>query len=140
MPTYEYLCEACNFEFEELLLSKQDIKDHQKKHPCPECGEMAPRVPSASNFTFKSNTYGNSGSHDLDYPTLDKAIGRSANRKWKKINKEQEARNKVRLETRSNALAGTGSDVRPLTKEQLSIREKALKTYKDVKKQAEKNK
>lgn len=137
MPSYEYFCKACNYEFEELLINSQDIKDYQKKHPCPECGKMSSRIPSATNFTFKSDKYGNSGSHDLDYPTLDKAIGRSSNRKWKQIHKEQAARDKIRKETGSNALTQIGDSIKPATKKQLEIREKALKTYKEVKKLSE---
>ena len=37
MPIYEYHCESCNYEFEELLpVSK---RDEPLESPCPECDE-----------------------------------------------------------------------------------------------------
>jgi len=41
MPIYEYHCESCNHEFEELLnVSK---RDEPINNPCPECNEKSIR-------------------------------------------------------------------------------------------------
>lgn len=142
MPTYEYLCERCEVIFEELLLSKQEIVKYSKEHPCKTCGEMCQRVPSATNFQFKGiaegdpTRRGNSGVHDLDYPSLDKAIGRSANRKWKEFRARKQERDRVRKESGSNALAiGPDGRAMPLDAKALDVRERAFKILKKAKDQ-----
>lgn len=40
MPTYNYQCDACSNEFEELI----PLAQYQDPQPCPECDEPAPRV------------------------------------------------------------------------------------------------
>ena len=40
MPTYNYECAACSNGFEELI----PLAQYQEPQPCPECGELAPRV------------------------------------------------------------------------------------------------
>ncbi len=37
MALYEYLCEACNHEFDEML--KMDSRHEPTQKPCPSCGE-----------------------------------------------------------------------------------------------------
>lgn len=137
MPTYEYACDACDFTFEELLLSREEIREHEKSHPCPSCGRRCGRVPSAANFNFKgkafgdpTNTKGSSGVHDLDYPSLDKAIGRSAKRKWQEHAKKKEARDRVRRETGAVAVSEVGGRTVPTDPSVLKLREQGLKTFK----------
>ena len=44
MPMYEFKCEACEHEFEELVLGQRD-----RKIPCPKCGsDNTHRLLSAS--------------------------------------------------------------------------------------------
>lgn len=138
MPSYEYECGSCRVVFEELLISSSEIQAHSKSHPCPACGADSPRVPSAANFAFAGKagsdpTSGrsSSGSHDLDYPSLDKAIGRSANRKWKNYEGRKKARDDVRRATGSVAITETkdGSMV-PTPASALSSREQGLKMFK----------
>ena len=45
MPVYKFKCTECGNEFEELYLSKDNIKENEK---CPECGEKAEKVFTAS--------------------------------------------------------------------------------------------
>jgi putative FmdB family regulatory protein len=111
LPNYEYGCKECNIIFEELLMSREEVAKYAKEHPCPECRRPAPRVISRANFQFKvvaegdPTRRGNSGVHDLDYPVLDKAVGRSANRKWKEYNARKEARDRARRELGTNAVS-----------------------------------
>lgn len=138
----EYQCEKCQIVFEELLFSSEDIKKYSQKHPCKKCGKMAPRIPSVTNFKFEGKAESDpthrqsSGVHDLDYPSLDKAVGRSANRKWKKYNAEQEARDKLRQEYKTVALTNDPSGkVVPTSSNVLEVRERAIKTLKKAKQQ-----
>ena len=116
MPCFEYICESCDILFERLLLKREDVKEFQKQHPCPDCGESAPKCMSAANFRFSGvsegdpTKRGNSGFHDLDYPTLDKAIGRSAKRKWKEYDTEKKHRDQRREELQANAISSDPVD------------------------------
>lgn len=123
--------------FEELHISLSDTKKYEKEHPCPACKAPSKRVPSASNFAFKGKagsdpTSGrsSSGSHDLDYPSLDKAVGRSANRRWKEYEPRKQARDKVRRETGSVAIAETKDGPRPADPGVMKAREAGLAMFK----------
>ncbi len=133
MPTFEFFCEKCSSLFEELFLQREDVERSSKSHPCPSCGKMAGRIPSATNFTFKGvaegdpTKRGNSGFHDLDYPSLDKAIGRSANRKWKEYGVRKASRDKVRRESGTNAISvDENGTARPTDHRVLEARSKAM--------------
>lgn len=141
MPSYRYECKSCDVIFEDLLISTEEIKLYAKEHPCPACGAICPKIPSVVNFAFAGKagsdpTSGrsSSGSHDLDYPSLDKAIGRSANRKWKSFSEKKKTRDKIRRETGSIAITESrdGTMV-PTDKNILSARETGLKTFKKAK-------
>lgn len=142
MPTYEYYCKHCKIIFESLLISRSEVKKYKEVYPCKTCGKKCNRVPSASNFQFKGisegdpTRVGNSGVHDLDYPSLDKAIGRSANRKWKEISKRKKVRDKVRQELGTNSI-GISQDgtIVPIDKKTISIRNSAFKTLKKARDQ-----
>ena len=132
MPNYLYYCEVCGVEFEELILSQSDIKEYFDHYPCSICHGRAERVRvNTFAFNFKGGTPGNSGVHSDDYPTLDKAVGRSADKKWQNINKKKEARDKLRREIGTNAISQTpdGKDV-PTDPGVLQTREQALKSHK----------
>lgn len=101
----EFHCDECGILFEEYFSTREEAEQYKDGFPCKQCGKDAIRVPiSRVNFQF-SGTPGNSGSHDLDYPTLDKAVGRSAAKKWQTYHDEQAGRDKVRRETGVDALA-----------------------------------
>jgi putative FmdB family regulatory protein len=140
MPIFEYRCEPCNAEFEETLTNQDEIKEYANWYTCPGCGEKAARLGvSLTNFNFKggvrgeSGVHGQSGVHDLDYPMLDKAIGRSAEKRWTRINTDQAIRDKVRKETGSNEIAKLGNTFVPADTESLKVRETGLKTFKKMK-------
>jgi putative FmdB family regulatory protein len=140
VPTFEYFCKTCDSLFEDLLLSKADVEKYAKSHPCPTCGKKANRIPSATNFVFKGvaegdpTRKGNSGVHDLDYPSLDKAIGRSANRKWKEYGARKAERDKVRREAGTNSLSvDSNGKVRPADPRVLENRQKAMSLLKKAK-------
>ena len=137
MPNYEYQCQACEIVFEELLMSRDEVKRYSKEHPCPTCKVPASRVMSRTNFQFKGTAEGdptrpgNSGVHDLDYPALDKAVGRSANRKWKHYDARKKARDEVRKELGTNAVSvDPDGQVRATDSKTLKIRETGIKTWK----------
>jgi putative FmdB family regulatory protein len=136
MPVFEYECKSCQAEFEEILTQQDDIKKYANWHLCPGCGTKAQRLGiSVTNFNFKggvrgeSGVHGQSGVHDLDYPKLDKAIGRSANKRWERINKDQTTRDKIRKDTKSDALAKDGNTFIPASTSGLQIREMGLARY-----------
>jgi len=142
LPIIEYQCNDCRIVFEELLLSSDDIKQYSEKHPCKKCGKLVPRIPSATNFKF--NNMGESGpiprrstgSHDN--PSLDIAVGRSANRKWEAYDADRVERAKIRRQAGTHALSidpSTGKPV-PADNNTMQIREKALTTFKRIKDKA----
>ncbi|OPZ39527.1 MAG: Zinc ribbon domain protein [Synergistetes bacterium ADurb.BinA166] len=129
MPIYEYKCPPCQSEFEELLTLSDDVKKYADWHPCPSCGGRAERLRmSVTNFQFaggvrgETGVHGQSGSHDLDYPTLDKAVGRSSDKKWTRINQEKETRSKIRKEAGTNALSKIDGKIVPTSPDVLKLR------------------
>ena len=139
MPTFEYSCQACEILFEELLIQSDEIEKYREWHPCPQCGERSQReAVSMINFAFKapagqtqgSGVHGQSGVHDLDYPKIDKAVGRSAAVKWQQYNQRKADRDKVRKEAGTNAIAMT-PEGKPVAADSATsqLREKALKTF-----------
>jgi len=128
LPTFEYICEACEIVFEEVLIDPDEARQYLNAHPCRQCDAIARRVPSVTNFQFKG-TPGQSGSHDLDYPTLDKAVGRSAHQKWQEFNKDKEKRDKVRHEAGQHAVTQVGDQIVPTSPDKLKVREYAIRTF-----------
>ena len=144
MPVYEYRCSPCESEFEELLTQLDDVKKYAKFHPCPSCGGQADRLGiSITNFKFaggvrgESGVHGNSGVHDLDYPSLDKAVGRSSEKKWARINAQSVEREKVRREAGTNALSKIDGKVAPASPDVMKVREAAITKLEQVKKGSE---
>ena len=138
MPTFEYYCDDCEVEFEELLIQKAEVQEYFDHHPCPQCKKRAERIRVAS-FSFKfagqvnqgagSGVHGNSGVHDLDYPVLDKAVGRSAEAKWEGYDKRKEERDKVRREAGTNAISQDGDRIAAADAGTIETREKALNLF-----------
>lgn len=115
-------------------MTQSAAAEYNENYECPQCGDAADRIPSAASFTFKGGTPGNSGVHDMDYPSADKAVGRSASKKWEIIHKKQEDRAKIRKEAGTNSLMYKGDDVVAAPKRQMAVRENALKTAKQARK------
>lgn len=108
-------------------MSKSDIEKYCQRHLCA-CGKWAKRVPSAANPVFKGKP-GQSGFHDVDYPVLDKAVGRSAAKKWSNYDKRKQARDKIRKEAGTTALTVSGNKVAPTSPDKLEIRQRAISTF-----------
>lgn len=68
MSLYEYMCQTCGYEFEELINNKED----NLFISCKKCGNDAERKMS----TFLSVVEGSSNE------SIDKKIGREANKRW----------------------------------------------------------
>jgi putative FmdB family regulatory protein len=144
IPTFEYRCDACEVEFEELLIQQDEVREYTEWHPCPECKGRAERVKvSAVNFNFKapagrtqgSGVHGQSGVHDLDYPMVDKAVGRSAAKKWQYYGERKEARDKARRELQTNAVKQVDGTVTAADPQTLKFREQGLTTLRKAKDQ-----
>jgi putative FmdB family regulatory protein len=141
MPAYEYFCKKCEIEFEELLVQQDEIHKYSEWHPCPGCHDRANRIISSTNFTFKipggqtqgSGVHGQSGVHDLDYPTVDKAVGRSASKKWEYYNARKAARDKVRRELGTNAVKQIDDTITAVDSKTAKLREQGLKTLRKAK-------
>lgn len=74
MPLFEYICENCGYEFEELIVdSDSEIK-------CRKCDSLAKRKISS----FSSVVVGNE--------SLDVRIGKEAEKRWEMYHERQEAR------------------------------------------------
>lgn len=145
VPTFEYFCDECDALFEELLIQPDEVRQFSKEHPCPSCGEMAGRLEiSVTNFSFRgpsgpvqgSGVHGQSGSHDLDYPTLDKAVGRSSEKKWAEFGKRKAVRDKVRREAGTNAISTAGGSPAPADPSVMKVRETGMKTWQKRPRQA----
>jgi putative FmdB family regulatory protein len=129
MPIYEYRCEDCDALFEELFTNSEEAKEYEYCHPCKSCDSIASRVVSSTNFQFVG-TPGQSGSHDLDYPTLDKAVGRSAAKKWDEIYARKEKIDKVRQEIGQHAVsADLNGNAAPLPKLAIEARKVAVNAF-----------
>jgi len=139
LPTFEFMCEACEIVFEETFIDPDEAKQYRTAHPCVQCDAIARRIMSATNFQFKG-TPGQSGSHDLDYPTLDKAVGRSASEKWQTIHEDKEKRDKVRRETGQHAVTQIGEQITPTPADKLKVREHAIRAFNAAKANSESNK
>jgi putative FmdB family regulatory protein len=104
MPKYVFECKSCSVRFDRIL----KIGDYLV-YPCPSCKEDAQRVFSGNGFGFgfsapSGSAIANTGVHDNDYPTADKAVGRSAEQKWGIYNERNAIKSKVRKEGNSYAL------------------------------------
>lgn len=102
MPAYRFKC-VCGLEFERKL----KMGNHPN-HECPECKSEAPRlfagVALGLKFEQGSSPVNNSGFHDLDYPTADKAVGRESEVRWEGYAERDRVKRKVRKETGHGAL------------------------------------
>jgi len=105
MPKYSFECPECNVRFERNL----KIGEHTT-HKCPSCEGLAPRVFEGEGFGFsfvdqKSGSgAANSGVHDLDYPTADKIVGRSAAKRWEMYEQRDAVKNQAREKGETHAL------------------------------------
>lgn len=143
MPIFAYYCDECEAEFDELLTQKADVEAYFDHHPCKGCGNRAERIRVAAvSFKFAGNVnvgggtgiHGNSGVHDLDYPVIDKAVGRSAEVKWQEYDRRKEQRDKVRRESGTNAVSQDGDRIAPLADGAVRDREKAMTLLEKAKK------
>lgn len=95
MPKYTFEC-SCGLRFDRTL--KMGL---HPTHICPSCKEDAPRFMDGVGFGFafsgsSSESASNTGVHDIDYPTADKAVGRSAESRWKTYHDRSKIKDKVR--------------------------------------------
>ena len=130
MPRYVFECQECsNLRFERTL----KMGEHPV-HACPSCGEDAPRVLAGEGFGFAFQSGGsapaNSGVHDLDYPSADKVVGRSAHDRWQTYTERHEVKKKVRAGGGVSQLArvdGEGySEYASMSAKQKQAREKLV--------------
>jgi putative FmdB family regulatory protein len=130
VPKYVFECQACNLRFERIL----KMGDHAL-HPCPECKDDAPGViTNISGFAFApgGTATANSGVHDQDYPTADKAVGRSAEVRWEMMGRRNEVKEEARKQGQTHALirhTGAGYiDYEPMSDVGLNAHRKLAKT------------
>lgn len=104
MPKYVFECQECNVRFERTL----KMGDHTT-HACPSCKEGAPRVLDGEGFSFgfakpENSTPANSGVHTDDYPTADRAVGRSADERWALVKEREKVKAEARRQGGTHAL------------------------------------
>ncbi len=109
MPQYTFECQNCEVRFSRTLKM-----DNHTTHECPSCKDQAPRILEGFAFQFEKSEGakpGNSGVHDHDYPTADKAIGRSAEERWGLIHERDKVKEAARQQGGTHALIRhTGQD------------------------------
>lgn len=110
MPKYQFECHTCSIRFDRVL----KMGDHPT-HECPSCKEEAPRIFDGNGFGFgftssSSAAPANTGVHDQDYPTADKAVGRSAEKRWETYRERDQVKSKVRQVGSSPALTRVDGD------------------------------
>lgn len=93
MPMFEFKCESCYLRFEKL------VKNRDTTHyNCPECGSNSERQLSAFGFQFASGkTTGNTGVDSLD-SSVDKSVGRDADRRWEMIKNRRAYKQQVQYD------------------------------------------
>lgn len=98
MPTYEYVCDACEHEFEEF---QSMSAKHLKK--CPECGKNKLRrlIGTGAGIIFKG-----SGFYETDYRS-------DGYNKDKKADSEKKSEKKDDSKKKSEAKAETKSESKP---------------------------
>lgn len=75
MPTYDYICKKCSYEFEEF----QSIKAELLK-TCPKCsGDLVRKIGSGAGLLFKGSgfyitDYKNKGKSDSEKKSSDKTV------------------------------------------------------------------
>ena len=94
MPTYEYKCENCNYEFEAL----QSMKDEPLRK-CPNCGKnkLKKLISGGAGFIFKG-----SGFYQTDYKN-----------KSSKTFKSKSSKKSGNSGTKVIDTTGSGSDTKP---------------------------
>lgn len=102
MPTYEFSCATCRLQFKRSL----KIGEHLQ-HECPRCLSDADRVWSSiggHKFGSSEGAVANTGVHADDYPTADRAVGKSAEERWGVIVEREKVKKSVRATNDSRAL------------------------------------
>ena len=101
MPKYIFECPQCVVRFERNL----KVGEHTT-HECPQCQDQAPLVIEGFGFAFAagSGAQANSGVHDQDYPTADKAVGRSAAKRWAHLRERDKVKQAARAQGGTHAL------------------------------------
>jgi putative FmdB family regulatory protein len=110
VPKYVFECQTCVVRFERSLKM-----DNHTTHECPSCHDPAPRVLDGQGFAFQFEqgeaSPGNSGVHANDYPTADKAVGRSADERWALLRERDKVKAEARKQGQTHALIRhTGPD------------------------------
>jgi putative FmdB family regulatory protein len=104
VPKYVFECQTCEVRFERNLKM-----DNHTTHECPSCHDQAPRVLDGQGFAFQFDQAagappGNSGVHANDYPTADKAVGRSAEERWALLRERDKVKEAARKQAGTHAL------------------------------------
>ena len=113
MPIYEFLCQNCGIQFEQLF-SRPSTADNSA--PCPDCGKSAQKQVSTVNHAFAHTPTGpgpqNTGVSQIDH-NFDRVIGRDAEQKWAAIEKRQAYKREV---LRDAARQGVGAGMQHLVR------------------------
>ena len=98
MPVYKYECGKCGLEFDKLVSRSEG----NAEVGCINCDAPAEKIVGKTNFSFSSTRkQGDTGVHDIDYPVLDKAVGRSAEKRWVKFEDRRAAEDRARADYES---------------------------------------
>ena len=103
MPTYDYVCRACEHEFELF----QSMKDNPKKK-CPECGKLKLErlIGTGAGVIFKG-----SGFYETDYRSESYKKGADAEKKASEPKKDEkpsgDSSSKTKTESKSQTKSGS---------------------------------
>ena len=131
MPSYTFECPVCDLRFTRVLKMAVHVS-----HVCPNCKDLAPLVVEGFAFQFGKSegaAVGNSGVHDHDFPTADKAVGRSADERWALLNERDKVKKKARELGGTHALirhtAPTHIDYEPMSPAGVSAHRELAKGF-----------
>lgn len=117
MPIFEYKCD-CKLVHEHIALSAQNTPD---THTCPRCGAQAKKRDFPSSISLNRS--------DMDNPTMDLAVGKSATERWDTIHKRDEVKDKVRQESGQQGVTLVApGEFAPITPQQKELRTSLTET------------
>jgi putative FmdB family regulatory protein len=136
MPVFKYECSACGLVFDKLT----PTLGGESEVSCLSCQGPAPKVITGSNFNFGSKATGPTGVHDVDYPNIDKAVGRSSEDRWTVYNTRKDFVKDTRKDFNQTQLGkipignSINADYYPVSDQKLQTRKEVVNEYKEIEK------
>jgi len=124
MPTYDYICRACDHEFELF----QSMKDSAKKK-CPKCGKSSLErlIGTGAAVVFKGSGFYQTDYRSESYKKAQAADTEKAKPAESKPETKAESKADGKGEAKSEATPGAKSEAKPAAKESKPTKESSAK-------------